>query len=450
MNAKNLKHLYEKVPESIKMLFSSIICRGLTANPIFLQQYEELIRADSMSEEEINEMQFQRLKKLCIFAYENTPYYHRLFDTHDFNCYDFDNVVEFSKKIPILTKKDILENYNDINVESVRGDYPSSTGGSSGTRLVVNNSKECFYRENAFICHHFLKFNVEGKYNKIRFAYIGGDGKSLITASPLYNMMRYNCKFINRTTLPQVIQNMNKFQPKIIRGLPSALYFFCKLMDEAKIKLNYTVIGVIFQSENIYLYQRELIERVLNCKSLAYYGQTERVVFAEEHFSDDVLPQYSFNKLYGYIEFDENDDNTIIGTGFINYKMPLLRYKMDDSVEQLSNGYYHIIGHRTAAMIGKNGERFSTASFTDMDAVFDLIDKFQFIQDRPGEVRVDLVPRRGLSENEIKKIQISLEHKFAGQMSFSINFVDEVQLTKRGKYTPLIQHIKEETVMDTE
>ena len=132
-----------------------------------------------MSELQINELQFKKLKELCIYVYENTVYYHRIFDEVKFNCYSFENTSEFSEKVPIISKKDVLEHYDEINVSSIHDDYPAVTSGSSGTRLVINNSKECFYRENAFICHIYKKFGVDGERAKI--AYIGGDGKALIT-----------------------------------------------------------------------------------------------------------------------------------------------------------------------------------------------------------------------------------------------------------------------------
>lgn len=151
MNTAKLKVLYEKLPEGIKVIFSPIIRHGMTGNKVFMEQYEELVTADSLSEEERQNMQFSKLKELCIFAYENTLYYKNIFDKVGFDPYEFSSFEEFTNKVPVLEKADVLKNYDEINCSSITGDYPASTGGSSGTRLVVNNSKECFYKENAFL-----------------------------------------------------------------------------------------------------------------------------------------------------------------------------------------------------------------------------------------------------------------------------------------------------------
>lgn len=441
MNTAKLKVLYEKLPEGIKVLFSPIIRRGMTGNKIFVEQYQELLKADSMSDEEKQDIRMSKLREMCIFAYENSVYYKSIFDKTCFNPYTFSSLEEFSEKVPILEKRDVLENYDSINVSSISGDYPASTGGSSGTRLVVNNSKECFYKENAFLCHHYLKIGYNYKTDKV--AYFGGMGETLISASPLYNMMRYNSKLINAATVGQVIKSINSYRPQYIQGLPSAIYYFCRLFDEGNYKLKFHLKGIIFASENIYPEQRIYVEKILGCRALSHYGHTERVVFGEETLGEDSTPRYRFNPLYGYTEIDPTD-NCIIGTGFINRKMPLIRYKTDDTAILVGDtGEYVIEGHRTAAMIGRNGERTSSASFAHMDSTFDYIDKFQFEQYKAGFVTVYIVPKKSLSEDELDKIKKIFENKFMHNMEVELRVVKEVKLTARGKFALLIQHMKD-------
>ncbi len=438
-----LKIIYEKLPETVKVVFAPIIRRSMIRNKVFVDQYAELIRADNLGNSELSALQFEKLKEICVFAYENTRYYRDLFDNNGFDCYKFSSFSEFKQKVPILTKDTLLDNYDDINAQSIHDFYPASTGGSTGKRVVINNAPDCFYRENAFLCHHYLKFG-DYNYKRSKVAYFGGLGSSLISASPLYNMMRYNSKLINRDTVGKVIKSLNKFRPDFIQGLPSAIYFFCKLLNQNSDKLEFRLKGVIFASENIYENQRRFIENILHCKSLAHYGHTERVVFAEENTDAVGRPQYKFNKLYGYTEIDSND-GTIIGTGFINPRMPLIRYKTDDYAERLDNGLYHIEGHRTAAMVGKNGEHISAASFAHMDEVFDCMERFQFVQNEPGVVDLNIIPKQDLNQNIMKRIQKSLDSKFMGNMTVEIHVVDEIQLSARGKYALLIQNIKEES-----
>ena len=71
MNKTIVKKFYEKMPEQIKALLAKPIRNKLIKNPVFIKQYEELIKMDDLSELEIKKLQFQRLKQICVFAYKN-------------------------------------------------------------------------------------------------------------------------------------------------------------------------------------------------------------------------------------------------------------------------------------------------------------------------------------------------------------------------------------------
>ena len=63
-------------------------------------------------------------------------------------------------------------------------------------------------------------------------------------------------------------------------------------------------------------------------KSITFYGHSERCVIAEEMTQN----RYKFDPYYGYTEqiHNENNNYSIVGTGFLNYIMPFIRYKTDD------------------------------------------------------------------------------------------------------------------------
>lgn len=145
--------------------------------------------------------------------------------------------------------------------------------------------------------------------------------------------------------------------------------------------------------------------------------------------------------MYGYTELA--NDGRIISTGFINYKMPLVRYATDDYAELVAGDLYKIRGHREKTMYGKNGELVSLASFTDTSAVFDKIEKYQFVQEELGHVLLRIVPAIGLTEQEYKKIHEFLNEKAQGVIDFSVQSVDDIEYKTRGKFDLLIQKVSE-------
>lgn len=145
--------------------------------------------------------------------------------------------------------------------------------------------------------------------------------------------------------------------------------------------------------------------------------------------------------MYGYTELA--NDGRIISTGFINYKMPLIRYATDDYAELVAGDLYKIRGHREKTMYGKHGELVSLASFTDTSAVFEKIEKYQFVQEELGHVLLRIVPAIGFTEQEYKKVHEFLNEKAQGIIDFSVQTVDDIEYKTRGKFDLLIQKLSE-------
>lgn len=441
MNAKIAKKVYNTLPEFVKSIVGSFIRKKLIGNKIFLETYEELIETENWSKEKLTSKQFDLLKKTCISAYENIPFYKKEFDEAGFNPYEFSTFEEFSAKVPIINKDVVLQNMDSMQNSHITDDYPATTGGSSGTRLQVNNAWSTFYKENAFHFHYMSLHGYDFKKSRVLLL-AGEESESLTSSSPLYNMVRVSGRHLNPNNMGEAIKFVNKFKPEFIIGLPSATYYFCRQLRVGGYKLAKPIQHVFFRSENINPQQRKYIEETLNCKCHAYYGSTERIAWGEEMESKDGIPVYRFNKLYGYTEAGGDDGISLISTGFINPKMPLIRYKTDDIMVKVDDDLYTIEGHRTACLIGKNDESFSVEYFCHLEETFDMVDKYQLDQFKKGELIVNVVPRRQLSEKEIEGLKKLFEKMSAGCLDVTIKIVDHVVLTPRGKFKLLLHSIE--------
>ena len=63
MNKQFVKNIYEKTPSGIKRLFSRTIRNRLINNKVFRKQYDLLVRAEQMTNSEVDTIQQQELKK---------------------------------------------------------------------------------------------------------------------------------------------------------------------------------------------------------------------------------------------------------------------------------------------------------------------------------------------------------------------------------------------------
>lgn len=68
MNKQFVKNIYEKTPSGIKRLFSRTIRNRLINNKVFRKQYDLLVRAEQMTNYEVDTIQQQELKNmhLCV------------------------------------------------------------------------------------------------------------------------------------------------------------------------------------------------------------------------------------------------------------------------------------------------------------------------------------------------------------------------------------------------
>ena len=89
------------------------------------------------STEELEAYQSRRLQELVSHAYSHVPYYKKLFDEHGIRP----NEIQTKKdlvRVPILTKKILRENLNDLVASNAKRFKPTkrSTGGTTGAPLT--------------------------------------------------------------------------------------------------------------------------------------------------------------------------------------------------------------------------------------------------------------------------------------------------------------------------
>lgn len=433
-----LKKLNSGTPDIIKKVFSKYIRRKVILNKYFLNKVEELDKYAHLSEVEKQELSMKNLKEILIYSYEKVPYYKNIFDKHGLNPYKFSDIEEM-KDLPLLSKNKIIENFHDLKSREEINCYVASTGGSTGKPLKILLDTKSIYEEKAFVYNYWSKLGYNYKTSKIITLRGVEFGDKLYKVNPIDNQIILSPFKLNKDTLHKYIKIINSFKPEYVHGYPSAIYNLCKLINNENIKLKVKIRGVFFVSENLDEAEKKYIEETLDCKSLIFYGHSERAVFAEKYEDG-----YKFNSLYGVVEFiPEKEENhfSIVCTGFINRKMPLIRYKLDD-IAIVENGKIHIVGHWDKEMlIGKNDERISMASINFHSNIFEKIKMYQFEQYNKGEVTLKIVEDDRLTDKDKQLMKASLALKLKGVINFNIEIVDKIELTNRGKLKKIIQHI---------
>ena len=169
------------------------------------------------------------------------------------------------------------------------------------------------------------------------------------------------------------------------------------------------------------------------------------------------------DRLYGYAEIVDindriitgNDIGRIIGTGFHNFVMPLIRYDTNDMSKyaheycifcENSNSliFGDIEGRTSDYIIGSDNRKISITGiiFGQHLDEFKNISKFQLIQYNPGEVNFNIVANRRLSHKDEISLKRKIESASDNTVLVSVNYVENLEKSTSGKFRYLKQYIK--------
>lgn len=438
MRAKIIKKVNENLPDFVKGLLSGVIRNKLIRNKVFLEQYDRLVRFASLPPDEKDNMNMGELKAILGYAVRNIQAYKA-------DVPNEQNAVGGSGGLgldafPIATKSGIKNNMEMYISSEELDHYTAQTGGTTGEPLKLLLDKDSIFREKAFIYHHWSKLGYDFRSSRL-ITFRGVDVKNKICKyNPIYNEIIVSPFYLNNRNIHKYLKVINGFKADYFHGYPSAIKNFCRILDEEKLTLAKDIKGVFFISEEVREEDRRYIEKILKCKTLSFYGHSERAAFAEENGDG----YYDFNKLYGHTELlptGEKNEFRIIATGFLNRKMPLIRYDTGDIAVIDDNGIRIKGRSHDQYLVGRSGERISLASKVFHDGTFGALAKYQFYQGKPGYVQIRILDR-GI-EKKKARLESFLKKKFEGVLEFEIIPAEALELTQRGKEKILIQHIGE-------
>jgi len=257
-------------------------------------------------------------------------------------------------------------------------------------------------------------------------------------------------------TFPKYIEKIKDFRPDFIHTYPSVITVLARFMRENDVESFPTVKALLCASENLYSWQRELLEKVFQCRIYSFYGHTELVTLAGE--CEKSTDYHIFNE-YGITELIKPDGTPannegaigeIVGTGFNNYAMPFIRYKTGDlagcSCKECSCGrHYRLIkrveGRLQEFIVAKDNHLISLQDM-QISKIFDNVKQFQFYQDKKGEVVFNVIREDNYTQKDTKYIRKELHKRFGNDMKIEIRFVDHISRTKSGKYRFLEQKLE--------
>jgi phenylacetate-CoA ligase len=435
-----LRTIRDEMPESIKFILRPAIRSMLVNNPNYQNTFKELKERQNLSKGEVGEKQFIKLKQILIHAFENVPYYGKVFKRSGFNPYEFSHFSQM-KILPYLDKHLVRKNFKDLISKQIpkSGYYRATTGGTSGYPLSVLLDRDSIFKEHAFINFFRARLGYESKNKIVSLRGIEFNGR-FSRLNPMDNALVLSPFMLSNNTAREYVKKINRYRPEYLHGYPTSVLFLARLMEDQNLKLERQIGGIFLISESVSTKNRRFIEKVFSAETHSFYGQSERTVIADEK----TINHYEFDPYYGFAETIAagKDQFEIVGTGFLNYTMPLIRYKTGDICRKTAQGYILLTGRWETDnyLVGKNGEKIYSAAINLHSESMKNVLNYQFVQNKKGNAKMIVVPGNKFSEKDKHRILHELGQKIGKAINLKIE-LGKVGMTGRGKTKMIINKI---------
>lgn len=363
------------------------------------------------------------------------------------------------EKLPFIDKEIVLKFSHKMIIEKTGADYVT-TGGTSGKPLgfYINKNRK-----------GFEWFWMTNNWNKVGFTL--KDFRAVLRnhklkekkfkVDPLLREYQYNNFSLNDSYLDFIIKDSLEKNIKFLHAYPSAAYIIGRRIQKTKNKTSLKTF--LCGSEDIFPFQKSLIQKELNIRMYTWYGHSEKLILAGE---ESICEYYHSNPFYGLTEIVDHDGSSIktpglggelVGTGFINTKMPLIRYKTGDFAEYVGETcpdcghigftFKKVKGRWIGDKIYKSdGTVITTTALNLHNDAYNYIKNIQYKQEEIGRLEVRIVPEKNYTSVIKEALLDELMLKVGNNLKIEIVEVENVEYTKNNKFQLLIQKIKEDNI----
>ena len=356
---------------------------------------------------------------------------------------------------PIIDKAIVREQGSRFMADNARHPlFKGSTSGTTGTPLVLYQDLAAINRENAFI---WRQLKWAGMKPGARRAWIRGDLIVPVTVcSPPFwrmnhaeNMLMFSSYHLSDNNAAAYVAALEKFDPVLIQAYPSSVAFLARWLDANGREYSGAALkGIVTSSETLDAEQKTLIEQRFGCRVFDWYGQFERVaaIGTCEHGRQHIISDYSFVELLPA----EDGLYEIVGTGFNNFAMPLIRYRTGDFVRLEATDSQCECGRHFPLVASIQGRADDVVKLPDgrhvgrLDHIFKGVDgilEAQIRQDQIDRIDIFVVPSAGYSTAVEIRLRTNASERLGGGVSIHVQAVNAIPRTRNGKLRGVICNV---------
>jgi len=444
--------LYHRLPTSTRSIVASV--RGYYLGWWRYDKeteriVEETLERDYWTESQWDEWRQIRLSFVLNRAATDMPYYRDIWSKRRRNGDKSSH--EYLENWPILEKQSLRE-YARAFVADDREPkkmFHDHTSGTTGTSLDLWSSRETVKYWYALSEARWRRWY--GISRQDRWAILGGQLVTPVqqTRPPFWvwnaglNQLYMSSYHLAPANLSSYLNILKEKRVRYVVGYTSALYSLAQAARAGGRKdIRFDV--VITNAEPLYDHQREIISEAFGCPVRETYGMAEMVAAASECSSGNLHQWPEAGVIEQSQSTADGQPDDLICTGLVNPDMPLIRYRVGDSVT-VSNESCDC--GRTLPLMGKIDGRNDDLLYTSdgrrvgrLDPVFK--DSFgiveaQIIQRSLHEIVVRYVPAKSFEKADVVTIGDRIRDRM-GDVNVKFESVPAIPRTERGKFRAVL------------
>lgn len=404
--------------------------------------------------ERLVEFQERRLREVLKTAYAEVPFYRDLFDRHGIRGEQVSGRGDLPG-IPPVTKDDLRDAYPERCVRKTAHPVTEHfTSGSSGRPFAVRLDSATLSEARALMLlrANFAGWEIGEPCLQTGMSLNRGFVKR---AKDLLLQVHYASAFdLADAALDRCLSVMEDRGLKYVMGYPGSIYFLARRARQ--VGFNRRLGGIVCWGDNLFPHYRREMEQAFGCRVTDTYGCGEGIQVAAQ------CAEGAYHVFMPHVVVEVVDESgqpvpagasgTVLLTRLSAGAMPLIRYRVGDlgrmgdaaacacgrGLETLAA----IDGRDTDVVVTPRGNRLIVHFFTGIFEYFPSVDSFRVIQDRPGAIHVDIVPRADFDARHWDQIKAQILDKGDPDLEIEMTLVRGIPAESSNKRRFVISRLK--------
>lgn len=367
-------------------------------------------------------------------------------------------------KLEILEKQFLKDNMQTLASEGVPVFSVANTSGTSGSPMDTPYDAAGYQKGFAYWRRFYDGMGLGESFRNARFSgrvLLGEarDPRAFWVHDWAERRLFFSSYHMTAANLPAYVAKLNQYRPQLIDGYPSALAILARFIESSGHRLTFKPQAAATTAETLFDDDRAVIERAFACKVYNQYASSE----GAPPIIECSQGRMHLNTDAGFFEFhdiDGNDDiKELVVTSFRNIKLPLIRYRIGDTVRLDPPGRGSCVcGSAFPTVAAIEGRVDDLLYSTERGAIGRLdpvykgvtgIDRSQIIQEGKDEFRILIVPAADYGPETLDVLERNFRNRVGHSVGLSIEVVDRIQLGANGKFRAVVNRSRRHSSIET-